>query len=467
MKGGLKGFSLFLKRWLPVLLWAALVLWASTGAGSGNNTARFLKSLLTWIHPDFMLTSIREINFFIRKTAHVVQFVVYAQLLWRALEMAPALVTQTRQRLLWILGSSAVLAILSEVIQIFSPHRTGLFGDVLLDMSGAVGGSVLLLALRLRFPHEKKQPPPSPPGHLSKKILITSDLHLDRTPDEGRSILRKVREQFFETRADVLLVAGDFGVANRAQEWMAGLRQTLGPDACIVICLGNHDHWLEPPCSECTSPENVRETFWRPACRAHNIHCLDFGNVDMPDITLCGGYAHYDFSFRNPTVAAEGRSPTLADYQAGRFGELVCPDPDRIPGLHALDEAAEQTRKIANRLSQAKARAKPILFASHTLPFAELLRTEMPPVPLQRFFDAYSGNSTIGNVLSTAKESVLLAVSGHTHHPSPLLQIHGIPCITTGSSPSHPRFLLFDANTSMIFRTDHPQHPTPLYATVV
>lgn len=466
MKGGLKDFSLFLKRWLPVILWAALVLFASTSAGSGNNTARFLKSILVWIHPDFALAPLREINFFTRKTAHVVQFVVYALLLWRALGMPPALATRTRVRLLWVLGSSAILAILSEAIQVFSPHRSGLFGDVLLDMSGAVGGTVLLLALRMRSLRGKKQPPPSNPGRLPERILITSDLHLDRAPDGGRAILHKVREQFVGTRADVLLVAGDFGVADRAREWMAGLRRTLGPEVPIVICLGNHDHWLERPHTGCTTPENVRETFWRPACREHNIHCLDFGNADRPGITLCGGYAHYDFGFRDRAIAANGRSPTLSDYQAGRFGGLVFPDADRIPGLTSPGEASGQAREIAARLSLAIAGEKPILFASHTLPFAELLQTETPPGSLHRFFDAYSGNSAIGGILSTAKDSVLLAVSGHTHHPSPLLQIHGISCITTGSSPNHPRFLLFDAKTSTVSRMDHPK-PLPLHSATV
>jgi predicted phosphodiesterase len=65
----------------------------------------------------------------------------------------------------------------------------------------------------------------------------------------------------------------------------------------------------------------------------------------------------------------------------------------------------------------------------------------------QRFFDAHSGNSAIGSLLSAMAPSVVLAVSGHTHRRTPVLRIHGIPCVNTGSGPGHLRFLLFDPQT--------------------
>ena len=430
-------------------VWAGFVLYASTSIGSGDNTAHFLRPILKWIWPDFGLASLGEINYFTRKTAHVVQFVVYAALLWRGLRLAPPLAVRTRVVVAWVLGSSAALGFLSEGIQIFTPDRGARLSDVGLDFLGSVIGTGLILAIgalagRRRAPPKipLRAPDENPPG----KILITSDLHLDDAPDGGREILAHVRSRFLESDAGVLLVAGDFGVAERAQEWMAGLREAAGEEAVLVICLGNHDHWLQGA-GGCLTPEDVREKFWRPACGAHRIHCLDFGNVSLPGITICGGYAHYDFGFADPDVLEGSRRPTAADYQNGRFGGLVYPDMDRIPGLALADEAARQTKAISRRLCQACDEGKPVLFATHTIPFASMNTRDAPRGSLQRFFDAYSGNSAIGSLLSAMATSVALAVSGHTHRRTPVLRIHGIRCVNTGSGPDALRFLLFDLQT--------------------
>jgi VanZ family protein len=144
----LKGFSLFLRRWLPVVLWAAFMLFASTGVGSGDNTDSLLKKFLAWYYPGFPSTLIPEINYFIRKTAHVFQFAIYAVLLWRALLLPPPLKVGTRRVVGWIIGSAIFLAFLSEGIQLLSPPRTPLFTDVALDTAGAIAGCALILGIR-------------------------------------------------------------------------------------------------------------------------------------------------------------------------------------------------------------------------------------------------------------------------------------------------------------------------------
>ena len=438
----MKGFSLFLRRWLPVGLWAGFMLYASTGAGSWNNTSHFLRPILQWIYPDLTYATLEQIHFYTRKTSHVMQFMVYAVLLWRGLRLSPPLAVRTWSVLAWVLGSSAVLGFLSEGIQLFYPQRAAQITDVGLDFAGSVLGAGLALALGALVGRRSsaKALPPAPDVRPPGKILITSDLHLNAADDGSRGILAQVRDRFFESGADVLLVAGDFGVAERAEEWMAGLRGAVGPEAVIVICLGNHDHWLQG--EGCRSPEEVREKFWRPACRAHRVHCLDFENVSLPGVTLCGGYAHYDFGFRDPDILEGSNRPTSADYQKGSFAGLVYPDMDRIPGL--AEEAGRQTKAISRRLATACDEGKPVLFATHTIPFAALKDQDPSRGSLQRFFDAYSGNSAIGSLLSAMAPSVVLAVSGHTHCQTPVLRIHGIPCVNTGSGPGHLRFLLFD-----------------------
>lgn len=442
----MKGFSLFLRRWLPVALWAGFVLYASTSVGSGNRSAHFLRPLLAWLFPWLASDSYPDINFFTRKTAHVVQFMVYAALLWRGLRLPPAITVRTRSVLAWVLGSSAALGFLSEGIQIVSAQRTAQLTDVGLDFAGAFLGAAFVLALGAligrRTPPET---PPRPPEEgLPVKVLITSDLHLDDAADKGRGIFEELRSRFAQSGAGVLLVTGDFGVAERAEEWMAGLREVAGPEAVVVICLGNRDHWLQSDADGCRSPEDVREKFWRPACKAHRVHCLDFENVSLPGIVICGGYGHYDFGFKDPDAVADSKRPTLADYESGRFCGMTYPDMDRIPGLVSADEAVRQARAISHRLSAACDEGKPVLFATHTIPFASMNVPKSPIHSPHRFFDAFSGNSAIGSLLSAMATSVALAVSGHTHYQTPVLQIHGVPCVNTGSGPDRLRFLLFD-----------------------
>lgn len=143
--------SQFLKRWLPVVIWGGMILYVSTGVGSGLHTASLFRAIFAWFHSGSFPHegSLNETNFIIRKCAHAIQFVIYALLVWRALSLPPALETLPLRIAGWALGSATVLAFASEGIQFFIPSRTPLFTDVLLDVSGAALGILVLLALHL------------------------------------------------------------------------------------------------------------------------------------------------------------------------------------------------------------------------------------------------------------------------------------------------------------------------------
>lgn len=432
-------FSLFLRRWLPVAVWAGVVLYASTSVGSDNHTAGILRTVLAWFNPDLGLATLTDINYGTRKTAHVIQFLVYSLLVWRGLSLAPALETSPRRLALWTIGSAAVLAFASEGVQLFSPLRNALFTDVILDVSGAVAGTLLALAcVKLFCSQSRSSALSAPPG----RILVTSDLHL---AESGTATLAAVRSALVRSGALTLVVAGDFGVADRASEWMAALRDAAGEKINLIICLGNQDYWLENPDGSCHCPEDVRERFWLSACRMHGIRCLDFENVLLPGLVISGGYGHYDFGFRDPGASVDGAFPDTTDYENGSFRGLVHPDAWRIPGLSG--EAGRQRDSISRRLSLAN--GAPVLFVTHTAPFEQLLPGATVP-PESSFFQAFSGNASIGRLLVTHAPSIALAVSGHTFHASPLVRIFGIPCISTGSCPGSPRFLLFDPSNNSV-----------------
>ena len=138
-----------LKRWLPAAAWGALILCASTGVASGQHTADFLQGIFAWFHfgSGPHPAHLGEVNFFVRKSAHVLQFVLYALLVWRGLRLAPAVETRPLRVFFWAVGSATVLAFASEGIQLFFPMRSPLFSDVVLDVCGAVVGILCALAL--------------------------------------------------------------------------------------------------------------------------------------------------------------------------------------------------------------------------------------------------------------------------------------------------------------------------------
>ena len=442
MRRRLKEFSLNLRRWLPVAVWAGVVLYASTSVGSDNHTAGILRTILSWFNPDLGLATLTEINYGTRKTAHVVQFLVYSLLVWRGLRLEPALETSPRRLALWTIGSAVVLAFASEGVQLFSPLRNALFTDVFLDVSGAVAGTLIALISGRVFCRRQSS---NRSSSNSGTILVTSDLHLADSPDSGLAALAAVRSALVRSGARTLVVAGDFGVADRAAEWMAALRGAAGERTDLIICLGNQDHWVELPDGSCQCPDDVRERFWRPACRMYGIRCLDFENVRLPRLFVCGGYGHYDFGFRDPGFVVDGASPDSLDYQNGFFKGLVHPDAGKIPGLSG--EAARQLDSMTRRLSLAN--GDPVLFVTHTAPFEHLL-PRLSARSETSFFRAYSGNAAIGRLLVTHAPSIALAVSGHSFHASPLVRVAGISCITTGSCPGSPKFLLFDPSKSHV-----------------
>ena len=140
-----------LKRWLPAAAWGALILFASTGIASGQHTADFLQCLFAWFHfgSGHHHAHLGEVNFFARKSAHVLQFVLYALLVWHGLRRAPAVETRPLRVFFWAVGSATVLAFASEGIQIFFPARSPLFSDVALDVCGAITGILCAFSLGL------------------------------------------------------------------------------------------------------------------------------------------------------------------------------------------------------------------------------------------------------------------------------------------------------------------------------
>ena len=102
--------------------------------GSGKNTLGILKWLLSWF-VDLEPAQLKIVNFYARKTGHVLAYALMYLLWFRAFR------TQTHygpwHACLWSLGFCLFYASMDEGRQWFYASRGASIGDVVLDISGA------------------------------------------------------------------------------------------------------------------------------------------------------------------------------------------------------------------------------------------------------------------------------------------------------------------------------------------
>jgi VanZ family protein len=136
----------FLKYWLPVLIWMALIFSASSDSHSYEHSSRFVEPFLHWLFPHMSQARVETIHLFIRKCGHLTEYAVLALLLWRAVRRP---VKNDSRPWVWpeaglALAIAFLCAASDEFHQIFVLTRTAQVSDVFID---AAGGAASLLAL--------------------------------------------------------------------------------------------------------------------------------------------------------------------------------------------------------------------------------------------------------------------------------------------------------------------------------
>jgi VanZ family protein len=136
----------FIKFWLPVLIWMALIFSASSDSHSYDHSSRLIAPLLHWLFPQMPATRVDAIVYFVRKCAHLTEYAVLALLLWRAVRRP---VKNDPRPWIWPEAGLALAIVFlyaasDEFHQIFVPTRTAQVSDVFIDTAG---GAASLLAL--------------------------------------------------------------------------------------------------------------------------------------------------------------------------------------------------------------------------------------------------------------------------------------------------------------------------------
>lgn len=133
----------FLKYWLPLVIWLAVIFFGSTDLMSAEHTSRFIVPVLLWLKPEMSPKTISFILGFVRKCAHLSEYAVLALLLWRALRSSQALYMKIPTLCGTVLLGCALVAASDEFHQSFVKSRTPSVRDVLLDVTGALFGLLI------------------------------------------------------------------------------------------------------------------------------------------------------------------------------------------------------------------------------------------------------------------------------------------------------------------------------------
>ena len=131
----------------PVVLWAGLIFWGSTGVLSASQTSRFLTPFLKWLVPGISDPAVLEIKYYIRKGGHVTEFAVLAMWIARAVRGLNEGKGWGRGHRLFLaawLGATAYAAT-DEYHQSFEPTRQASVVDVMIDSGGAAVGAGLAM----------------------------------------------------------------------------------------------------------------------------------------------------------------------------------------------------------------------------------------------------------------------------------------------------------------------------------
>lgn len=135
----------FLKYWLPVVVWMAVIFGASADRNSHEHSRHIFRPILLWLFPHITDEEFENVHWVLRKCAHLTVYAILGLLVFRALSHSETgLARWSWPRVGGTLLIVFLYAATDEFHQSFVPGRTALFSDVCIDTAGAAAG---LLAL--------------------------------------------------------------------------------------------------------------------------------------------------------------------------------------------------------------------------------------------------------------------------------------------------------------------------------
>ena len=144
-----------LRRWAPVVIWAAVIFTFSTGWFTSDNTEAIATPFLHWLFPSLTPDTLSFIHHIIRKCGHLTEYFIFSLLVLRAIRAG-----RPGMRLAWALAAIGIVAAYAssdEFHQSFVPGRSASIYDVMLDTTGGAFSQVAAALFALRRRHREHQ----------------------------------------------------------------------------------------------------------------------------------------------------------------------------------------------------------------------------------------------------------------------------------------------------------------------
>lgn len=137
--------------WLPVVIWAAVIIQATGRTFDSPHTSGWLTTVLSGIGLHLSPSAVDLTNHIIRKSGHLTEYAILTALSFRAIREG-----RRGFSMRWALMALAItvcVASTDEFLQSFTPTRTSTPWDVLIDTCGGTIAMLLWRALSVtRYP---------------------------------------------------------------------------------------------------------------------------------------------------------------------------------------------------------------------------------------------------------------------------------------------------------------------------
>ena len=147
----------WLRAWWPAMAWACVIFIMSTDTFSAQHTSRIIGPILRWLIPSLTRAQFEVIHYYIRKTAHLTEYFMFALLLYRGVRGSGR-----GWRWTWGLAAFSIAAgyaALDEIHQLFVTSRHASPYDAMIDSTGAL---FAVAAVWLWFRRRGSLPLPNP-----------------------------------------------------------------------------------------------------------------------------------------------------------------------------------------------------------------------------------------------------------------------------------------------------------------
>ena len=134
-QNGVTPIANFLRYWMPLVVWLALIFTASADSQSYRHSSTLFEPLLRWLFPQMPPLLVAHLHHGFRKLCHLSEYGILAWLFWRAIRRP---VKNDPRPWSWPNAGLALAVIFAyaasdEFHQSFVPNRTARFSDVLID----------------------------------------------------------------------------------------------------------------------------------------------------------------------------------------------------------------------------------------------------------------------------------------------------------------------------------------------